>query len=331
MGYATIGALGLGLILSIASQIENQKASVGSHNGHHRFLKDTWTLADGKSLYASFSERLETKGGKIEIVFVEVETSKEIRMPIDQLSDLDKEYLLRHLEGVATGKVIGIVDGDTFDLLTPAKSKLRIRIQGIDAPERGQAYYKASKQQLADLVFGKEATITLETIDRYDRIVASARTEQGTDVGLGMIESGYAWHADRYLVSAEYAAAQKKANEDGIGLWAGIRPVSPEAFRGRKKVVPIGEVKSKGEKVRVYGSRFFDLRKALGAPAHFEHRKSQFQSVWIRETPAKLPTRWLNSSSNKRHNRSCIGNFGKTKRGRFCTPSEGVACKICGG
>lgn len=321
------------LLLAAGVQIESDKEQGGSLPK----LKEMWTLDDGSSLYAKFSERVE-KDESVEVVFVEVETSKEIHLPITRLSDRDEEYLIRNLTGVENGRVVGIVDGDTFDLLTPAKSLLRIRIRGIDAPERGQDYYKASKKQLSDLIFNKEVTIEPEKTDRYDRIVAKARIEGSLeDVGLEMIKLGFAWHAEKYFKGDEYAAAQREAQANEIGLWAGIRAQDPEQFRNRKKIEPAVTENLRRERNWEFDDRLTYLRKVPTPPLNFERRPSQFQSIWTRKSPRILPTHWLNTNPNvkpqerKRHNRTCTRNFGKTKRGRFCAPTEGVACKICGG
>src|SRR6476469_5392188 len=69
------------------------------------------------------------------------------------------------------GKIIGIVDGDTFDILVDG-ARIRVRMNGIDAPERKQDHYTQSKKTLADLSFGKQAIIVEHGHDRYRRLIA---------------------------------------------------------------------------------------------------------------------------------------------------------------
>src|SRR4051812_20613607 len=64
------------------------------------------------------------------------------------------------------GKVVRIIDGDTFELLVK-KTTYKIRLSAIDAPEKGQDYYQKSRQALADLIFGKMVTVELLSKDRY--------------------------------------------------------------------------------------------------------------------------------------------------------------------
>src|SRR3954465_4030775 len=66
------------------------------------------------------------------------------------------------------GKVVRIIDGDTFELLVK-KESYKIRLSAIDAPEKGQDYYQKSRQALADLIFGKMVTVELLSKDRYQR------------------------------------------------------------------------------------------------------------------------------------------------------------------
>lgn len=80
---------------------------------------------------------------------------------------------------VLVGKVVGVHDGDTLTVLTPAK----VRLNGIDAPESGQAFGEKSKQALSAMVFGKDVRIVITDTDRYDpagNIVIVVRTDVGT-------------------------------------------------------------------------------------------------------------------------------------------------------
>ena len=75
--------------------------------------------------------------------------------------------------GAATlkGKVIGISDGDTVDVLDSSKTTHRIRLAGIDAPEKAQPFGQRSKEHLSDSVFGKQVEVHGGKIDKYGRTV----------------------------------------------------------------------------------------------------------------------------------------------------------------
>jgi len=80
---------------------------------------------------------------------------------------------------VLEGRVVSVADGDTITILNSNRQQHRIRLAGIDAPEKGQPYGQRSKQHLADLAFGKDAKADRYKIDRYGRDVCNAYQRQG--------------------------------------------------------------------------------------------------------------------------------------------------------
>ena len=69
--------------------------------------------------------------------------------------------------GSTTGKVVGVSDGDTLTVLTDGRKRIKVRLEGIDAPETGQAFGNNAKQALSELVFGKTVRIVVSTTDDY--------------------------------------------------------------------------------------------------------------------------------------------------------------------
>jgi endonuclease YncB( thermonuclease family) len=132
------------------------------------------------------------------------------------------------------GKVVGIVDGDTIDILDSAKKQHRIRFDGIDAPERGQPFSRRSQSTLSELVFGKTVKVELKGKDRYDRDVGRIYIE-GRDVGLAMLEAGMAWQFTKYDQSKEYADGEASARDAQRGLWSDRAPVPPWEWRKLSK------------------------------------------------------------------------------------------------
>ncbi len=129
-----------------------------------------------------------------------------------------------------TGKVIKIVDGDTFDMLTEEKSTLRIRMNGIDCPERRQAFYQNAKNALAGYIFNKEVKLFITGRDRNKRIIATVYCN-GTNINLAMIQNGYAWHYKKYSADSVYAGAEQQARRLRKGLWRVDHPIAPWDFR----------------------------------------------------------------------------------------------------
>ncbi|MEP7374459.1 MAG: thermonuclease family protein [Chitinophagaceae bacterium] len=129
-----------------------------------------------------------------------------------------------------TSKVIKIVDGDTFDVLTKEKTTLRIRMNGIDCPERKQDFYQSAKNALAGYIFNKEVTLFITGRDRNKRTIATVYCN-GENINLSMIKNGYAWHYKKYSSDTIYAKAEKVARLARKGLWRMDHPVAPWDFR----------------------------------------------------------------------------------------------------
>ena len=138
----------------------------------------------------------------------------------------------------ATGRVVGVIDGDTLDILTASFETLRVRLSGIDAPELGQAFGRNAKAALSSLAFARSVAIEWRKRDRYDRVVAKV-TLEGRDIALEMLTLGMAWHYTRFEAEQpvadrrEYGEAQTRARVARRGLWADAAPVPPWEYRAR--------------------------------------------------------------------------------------------------
>lgn len=128
------------------------------------------------------------------------------------------------------GRVIKIVDGDTFDILKDDQTTLRIRINGIDCPERKQDYYKVSKDALGSYIFGKMVRLTIHGTDRFRRILADVYVGD-ENINLKMISNGFAWHYKKYSQDPEMALAEIDAQNKKLGLWEIANPVAPWNYR----------------------------------------------------------------------------------------------------
>ncbi|MDB5340948.1 MAG: micrococcal nuclease, partial [Planctomycetaceae bacterium] len=189
---------------------------------------------------------------------------------------------------------VHIADGDTVNLLV-GKETIKIRLDGIDAPESKQAFGTRSKEALAKLIAEKNVIVHKSGEDRYRRTLGTIYLGQ-TNVNQQLVSDGWAWHYKKYSQDKQLADLETKARGAKVGLWADPNPLSPWDFRARQK-----------EKTQP---------QAETADAEAER-------------PANTKY-WLNTSSNVRHNPSCA-NFQNTKKGRFCTATEGKACGKCGG
>lgn len=142
--------------------------------------------------------------------------------------------------GTLEGKVVGMADGDTITVLEANNTQHKIRLQGIDAPEKAQAFGQKSKQSLHQLIHNKQVSVEFQKKDKYGRIVGKVLHE-GTDVCLEQIKLGMAWHYKQYASEQSkedretYALAELRAQSQKIGLWKDTNAIPPWEFRKLQK------------------------------------------------------------------------------------------------
>jgi endonuclease YncB( thermonuclease family) len=134
------------------------------------------------------------------------------------------------------GHVIGVPDGDTIRIVNAKHQQLRVRIAGIDAPERGQPFSKRSQENLNKLVRRKLVVVEWHKKDRYGRLVGTVYV-RGHDVGLDQVRAGLAWWYREYAKEQPpderevYEVAERAAKERKLGLWADPQPMPPWEWR----------------------------------------------------------------------------------------------------
>lgn len=133
---------------------------------------------------------------------------------------------------VISARVIGITDGDTIKVLNPANVQLIIRLAEVDAPEHHQAFGERSKQNLSLICYGKQASIEVVDVDRYERLVGRVMCE-GVNANKAQVRSGMAWVYRKYLRDASLIDLENEARANHRGLWADARPIPPWEWRRR--------------------------------------------------------------------------------------------------
>lgn len=127
-------------------------------------------------------------------------------------------------------KVIAIKDGDTIELLKDGKP-LRVRLQGVDTPEKRQDFGTKAQQFTSDMVFGQLVSLVVHDIDRYGRTVGEIILPDGRNLGYELVKAGFAWHYTAYSKDPELARLEAEARLEKRGLWADPAPVAPWEFR----------------------------------------------------------------------------------------------------
>jgi endonuclease YncB( thermonuclease family) len=134
------------------------------------------------------------------------------------------------------GQVIKVVDGDTITILDANNEQFKIRLSGIDAPEKNQAFGNVSKQSLSEMIAGKEVKVAYNKRGRYGRIIGKVLLNN-EDVNLMQVKRGLAWHYKQYEREQEvddralYAQEEYLAQKERIGLWNDNNPIPPWDFR----------------------------------------------------------------------------------------------------
>ena len=138
------------------------------------------------------------------------------------------------------GKVVSVADGDTVTVLDATNTQYKIRLQGIDAPEKAQAFGNKSKQSLHELVHSKQVTVDYQKKDKYGRVVGKILLNNN-DVCLEQLKRGMAWHYKQYANEQPkedretYSLAEQQAKTELKGLWKDKQPVPPWEFRKQNK------------------------------------------------------------------------------------------------
>lgn len=138
--------------------------------------------------------------------------------------------------GVVEGRVVGIADGDTITVLDDTNTLHKIRLAGIDAPEKKQPFGNRSKESLSDLVFAKTVIVVTDKRDKYGREVGKVLVD-GLDANLVQVQRGMAWHYKAYereqptVDRMVYVDAENEARAGRRGLWADVGPMPPWEFR----------------------------------------------------------------------------------------------------
>ena len=142
------------------------------------------------------------------------------------------------MAGEFSGKVVRVIEGDTLEVMHKGEAE-RVRLNGIDCPERGQAYGSQAKKFTSQRVFGKQVTVKTYGLDQGRRTMGEVSLPGGMSLNRELVKAGLAWWnrksatQDESLKQLEEEARNKKR-----GLWADPTPVPPWCYRTRQQGCP---------------------------------------------------------------------------------------------
>jgi micrococcal nuclease len=129
-----------------------------------------------------------------------------------------------------TGRVVGVTDGDTIKVLHANQSET-VRLLGVDAPEKRQAYGDRARRFTAELAFDRTVTVHAAGRDRYGRLLGEVVLPNGRSLNQELVRAGYAWWFRKYSRDIRLARLEEEARQDRRGLWADAAPQAPWEYR----------------------------------------------------------------------------------------------------
>ena len=134
-----------------------------------------------------------------------------------------------------TGRVVGVTDGDTIKVMHNGKAE-KIRLHGIDCPEKAQPFGTKAKQFTSAMVFGKMVRVLTHGRDRYGRTVGDVILPDGTNMNQALVKVGLAWWYRQYAPHDDtLRMLEDKARKDRRGLWTDPHPIPPWCWRKMQK------------------------------------------------------------------------------------------------
>jgi micrococcal nuclease len=134
------------------------------------------------------------------------------------------------LAGNFSGQVVGVLDGDTIEVLHDQKPE-RIRLYGIDCPEKWQAFGQKAKQATSTLLFGKDVNIETHGRDKHRRTLGTV-IQKGMNVNQELVKEGWCWWFSKYVPNdTALKRLEQEAKEAKKGLWADPNPMPPWLYR----------------------------------------------------------------------------------------------------
>ena len=155
------------------------------------------------------------------------------------------------------GRVVGVADGDTVTVLCNDNEQKKVRLFGIDSPEKSQDFGSKAKQLTSDLVFGKQVRVIQEDVDRYGRTVGIIYFGK-LCINEEIINNGFAWVYRNYCdkpLCQEWIKKESIAKENKIGLWSQKDPTPPWDFRhGKPRTISIASKQNNSHEGLIHGN-----------------------------------------------------------------------------
>ncbi len=188
---------------------------------------------------------------------------------------------------------IHVSDGDTIKVKIKGET-VKVRLNGIDAPELKQRFGEKSQKYLSDLIFNKQVKVNGHSKDKYGRLLGTVYLN-GENINLTMLKQGMAWDFKHYNAGTEYTKAEQEAKAKRRGLWADEAPIAPWVYRHPEKFGATDRIATEKQRPEAINALY-----------------------WI-------------SNSGKTHNRNCKQFLDNSGTGTYSNTPGPVDAKCCGG
>jgi micrococcal nuclease len=135
----------------------------------------------------------------------------------------------------SSGRVVGVTDGDTITVRTEDRRTVKVRLNGIDCPEKGQAFGKRAKEFTSRYAFGQTVAIKEHGGDRYGRVIGDVVLGDGRSLNAELVRAGLAWHYTEYSIDQHLARLETEARAGRVGLWSDLKAMPPWVYRRGEK------------------------------------------------------------------------------------------------
>ena len=132
------------------------------------------------------------------------------------------------------GRVVKVRDGDSMEIRRGGEN-VRVRVFGVDSPERGQPWSARAKSFTTGLVGNQEVVVAVKDVDRYGRVVGDVKLKDGRDLAHELLREGLAWYYRRYANDPSLEKLEDEARAARRGLWGEPHPVPPWKFRSDRR------------------------------------------------------------------------------------------------
>ncbi|MEL7004255.1 MAG: thermonuclease family protein [Bacteroidota bacterium] len=135
------------------------------------------------------------------------------------------------------GKIIDVIDGNTFEVLTKEKEKITFMLFDVDSPEIGQEYGEEAKSFVTKVVLKKKVIIKTKGKDRWGNKLAQISLRNGDDLSEILVKSGLAWVGERYQSIASLKTLESTAKDNTLGMWQSEEIMSPWVYRRKQTML----------------------------------------------------------------------------------------------